>query len=141
MIFVSIIVNYSNGFCIKRANFFLIRPNNNVVNGKILFLSSKIYIPRIYFPAVPTYSSKVSKVRCFHTKKKKKTTISIKSVINPRINGSIQMNRIPLATIVEKLGMLRSISGARHEKAQDLKQIPVKLGLIVQARQRVQVEG
>lgn len=137
-------MNYSNSFCIKRANFFLIRPNNNVVNGKILFLSSKIYIPRIYFPAVPTYSSKVSKVRCFHTKKKKKTTISIKSVINPRINGSIQMNRIPLnrmATIVEKLGMLRSISGARHEKAQDLKQIPVKLGLIVQARQRVQVEG
>lgn len=31
---------------------------------------------------------------------------------------------------------IHQIQGARHEKAQDLKQIPVKLGLIVEARQR-----
>lgn len=138
MIFVSIIVNYSNGFCIKRANFFLIRPNNNVVNGKILFLSSKIYIPRIYFPAIPTYSSKVSKVRCFHIKKK--TTISIKSVINPRINGSIRSDESNSSGHNRRETRNAQIH-FRREKAQDLKQIPVKLGLIVQARQRVQVEG
>lgn len=49
---------------------------------KFFFLSSKIYIPRIYFPAVPTYSSKVSKVRCFHTKKKKQ-----QSRLNPLLTA------------------------------------------------------